>query len=82
MPDNAHLPAGGRPARQAAEDAHIKAKILIEVENSIDKDGRRIEKNEQRKARPAMKKSRRRPEDDLAQRVEEVVKGECRILRV
>jgi len=82
VPDNAHLPAGGRPARRAAEDAHIKAKILIEAENSIDKDGRRIEKNEQRKGRPATKKSRRRPKDDLAERVEEVVKGECRILRV
>jgi len=48
----------------------------------INKDGRRIEKNEQQKAQPATKKSRRHPEDNLAKRVEEVVKGKCRILRV
>ena len=82
MLDNAHLPAGGRLACRAAEDAHVKAKIVIEAENLINRDGRRIEKHEQRKAQLATKKSWWRPEDDLAERVEEVVKGECQILRV
>ena len=47
------MPAGGRPVRRAAEDAHIKAKIVIEAENLIDKDRRQIKKHEQWKARPA-----------------------------
>lgn len=67
---NPRTPSGDRPARRAAEEANVKSKILIAAEKLIHKDGRK-------KVRPTYK--RRRADDELTERVEEVVKGECRI---
>jgi len=65
-------PPGDRPARRAAEEARLKARILLAAENLIDKKGR--------KKPELMTKSRLLAQDALTERVEEVVKGESRIL--